>query len=182
MLLLSRPTSRTSRFPVRCRLALASGLALLILAGCDTTEEPVVLFYTETVQFAFTSEAAMMGQTTTLESKDRQGRTLRIDLTEKLRDDGFSKAEVLGAFVESAELELLAPFGIGLDFLDEATLQVEASGASATTVATENDFPSEREAAMDVPHQRGHRESGYCAELWSSLADRSRHAAKRRGL
>ena len=146
MLPLSKQTSRTPRFPVRFRLALVSGVALLVLAGCDTTSEPVVLSVTETVGFDFTSETAMMmGQVTSINGDGR------IDLTEKLRRDGFSKAEVLGAFVESAELDIQAPIGVNLDFLNEATLQIEASGLSETTVATENDPPATSDPApMDV--------------------------------
>ena len=146
MLPLSKQTSRTARFPALRRLAFASGVALLVLAGCDTTSEPVVLFYTETVGFDFTSETAMMmGQVTSI-SGDR-----RIDLTEKLGREGFSKAEVLAAFVESAELDIQAPIGVSLDFLNEAVLQIEASGLSETTVATESDPPATSDPSpMDV--------------------------------
>ena len=141
------PNSRklNPRRPAPGRLALAGSLALLVLAGCDATEEPVVLSFTEEVRLTFASEDAMIGQTTALEA-DR-----RIDLASKMRDQGFGKAEVLAAYVESASLVVLAPFGVNVDFLDEAILQLEATEIGNVTVATQNDFPSTRDpVAFDV--------------------------------
>ena len=137
------------RRPLPGRLALAGALTLLVLAGCGEDlvggSEPVVLSYTRTVELAFTSEAAMMGQTTEIRGADR------INLEDDMREDGFGKAEVLSASVESVTLEVQAPFDVNADFLNEATLRIEATGQSGATVATQDDFPATRDpVALDV--------------------------------
>ena len=139
----------TPRCPAPQRLALAGSLALLTLAGCSEDlvggGEPVILSFTEEVQFEFTSEAAMMmGQTTEILASDR------IDLAEEMRRQGFGKAEVLSATVESARLRVQFPLGVNADFLNAATLQIEAAEQPGATVATQTDFPSAREATLDV--------------------------------
>ena len=139
----------TPRCPAPQRLALAGSLALLTLAGCSEDlvggGEPVILSFTEEVQFEFTSEAAMMmGQTTEIPASDR------IDLAEEMRRQGFGKAEVLSATVESARLQVQFPLGVNADFLNAATLQIEAAEQPGATVATQTDFPSAREATLDV--------------------------------
>ncbi len=140
------------------RGAVATALALgLVLAGCDTVDpgsETVVLFVNvedqlgEDLRFSFEADNAQVGQPLTVAAAQR------IDLGPFLDQQGFSKAEVIAATVESATVGVRFPIQARANFMQQAALQVTATGLSATTVAAQSSFPDSREAALTVQSSR----------------------------
>lgn len=143
------------------RSAFACGLVLLVLAGCDTTEEPIDLFTDEDdlnslkieddardghgLRFEFQSEDVQTGVPVRLRTASR------LDVADFLHDNGFTKGEVLAAYVESVRLVVLAPFEVSADFLDKAAVRLEAEGLPGVEVASQGDFPNARTpVALDV--------------------------------
>lgn len=136
------------------RLAVVLAVSLLVFfVGCDTVDpggESVVLFANvedqlgDDLRFSFDSDNAQVGQALTLQAAQR------IDLGAFLNQQGFSKAEVLSAQVESAAIGVRFPLGVSVDFMDDVTLQLTASGLSATTVASRSTFPSSRDVNLNV--------------------------------
>lgn len=113
---------------------LAGILAVLLLAsGCDTLDTgstPITLPPKEvTFRFELSADDLAAGQTATIPSLTTQ------DITELLRQDGFTKAEIISAGVRQATLRRVQPLNVDLGFLQEVALQVTAEGLPAVTVA-----------------------------------------------
>lgn len=136
------------------RLCLALVPALLLLSGCDSSpsESGTIILRPEVsedadgedISFSFASDGFPVGRLTDVDCD------CRIDLGPYLEGQGFSKADVVSATLESARLVMLFPISEKLDFLDQAILKFEADGLSVTEVANGGPFPSEREAALTV--------------------------------
>lgn len=123
-------------------------LLLITLPGCDTAGEDTATFTLDPVTFKFPvfDESNADNGEVTLASESS------IDLSSTLREFGFTKSEIVSAKVTSvvldrqsvgatsdAPVQLLetAPPGTKVfDFLNEAEVQLTASGQSTTTVAS----------------------------------------------
>lgn len=126
----------------RRRLPLFALLLLLGLAGCDTVDsnEPVVLFADVDV-FRFTFEAdAIDANSPAVLTADAE-----VDLAAFLRQQGFTKDEVISATVSSARLEIIFPVSETADFMDEAILLLDADGLPTLEVAEQTSFPSDND-------------------------------------
>ncbi len=125
-----------------------------VLAGCDAAGEetrtlvlqPEVLEDRQgrDISFTFMSDAFPVGQLEDIACG------CAIDLGPYLQAQGFSKADIVSARLESARLVLLFPISERFDFLDEAILKFEADGLSATEVANRSEFPASREVELNV--------------------------------
>lgn len=133
-------------------------LATLILSGCDTDSlggDSVFLTTTisedidgDDVIFAFSSGDIQEGRLVDLSC----GCTL--DIEAYLNDQGFTKAELVAATVQSARIVMLFPTSEQLNFLDEAILKLSATGASATEVANISTLPAAREVNLQTLSNR----------------------------
>lgn len=138
---MNKNTERTHRrLPVLCLLA------LLLLAGCDTTDtgsNTIVLFASvssgdiEALTFRFNPQTTQTGQSVDLVSVNR------LDIADFLFENGFSQAEIVSATVEAAELEVVFPIPEVASFMDEAILKLDAQGISAIEVAEQTVFPDD---------------------------------------
>ncbi|GIV59492.1 MAG: hypothetical protein KatS3mg043_0581 [Rhodothermaceae bacterium] len=141
-------TCSVLRFPV---LAV---LALLLLTGCDSVGEEggTIVLRPEVsedaegrdISFRFVSDGFPVGQLRDVSCD------CEVDLGPFLQDQGFSKADLVSARLESARLVMLFPIDEQFDFLDQAILKFEADGLSATEVANRSGFPAAREATLNV--------------------------------
>ncbi len=137
------------------RSCLVLAAALLLVSGCDSSspgEGGTLVLRPEVsedvegddISFSFSSDGFPVGQLTDVDCD------CRIDLGPYLESQGFTKADILSATVESARLVMLFPISEQLDFLDQAILKFEADGLSATEVANGGPFPAAREATLTV--------------------------------
>lgn len=132
--------------------------ATLILSGCDTDSlggDSVFLTTTisddvdgDDVIFQFSSGDIQEGRLVDLSC----GCTLDIDAY--LNDQGFTKAQLVSATVQSVRVVMLFPTSEQLDFLDEAILKLGRPGASATEVANISSLPSAREVNLQTLSNR----------------------------
>ena len=133
-------------------------LATLVLSGCDTDSlggDSVFLTHTisedvdgDDVIFSFSSGDIQEGRLVDLSC----GCTLDVEAF--LNDQGFTKAELVSATVQSARIVMLFPTSEQLDFLDEAILKLGATGASDTEVANTTNLPATREVNLQTLSNR----------------------------
>ncbi len=136
------------------RLFLVFAPALLLISGCDSSpgERGTIILRPEVseaadgkdISFSFSADGFPVGQLSDVDCD------CRIDLGPYLEGQGFTKADVVSATLESARLVMLFPISEKLDFLDQAILKFEADGLSVTEVANRGAFPAEREATLTV--------------------------------
>lgn len=126
-------------------LVLAAAVGLLIFSGCDTLEEGGLTLQEKekTFRFEFSSSQLTAGSPTDIASRNQ------VDLTEELRSDGFTTAEVVSAQVSSAEMERVQPIGVSLSFLSQSTLRLTA-GERTAEVASGSSFGSGSRANLTV--------------------------------
>lgn len=132
--------------------------ATLVLSGCDTDSlggDSVILTHTlsedvdgDDVLFTFSSGDIQEGRLVDLSC----GCTLDIDAF--LNDQGFTKAQLVSATVQSVRLVMLFPTSEQLGFLDEVILKLAAPGVSDTEVANISSLPSAREVSLQALSNR----------------------------
>jgi hypothetical protein len=128
--------------------------AALLLTGCDTNSlGGDSVFLTQTISedinggdiiFSFSANDVEEGRLVDLSCD------CTLDVEDFLNDQGFTKAELVSATVQSARLVMLFPTSEQLDFLDQAILKLDAPGVSVTEVANLTGFPSAREVNMQT--------------------------------
>lgn len=132
---------------MRTALVLSCGLLILYAAGCDTLNEPgtITLQAKEaTFRFEFSADQMETGVEMDVVSENQ------ADLTDELRADGFTPAEVLAARVTGVELIRVQPLSVeSLQFLDRATVELR-SGSQSVTVASQSTFPASTRADLSV--------------------------------
>jgi len=131
---------------------------MLVLGGCDTDSlggDSVILTHTisedvdgDDIIFAFSSGDIQEGRLVDLSC----GCTLDVD--EHLNDQGFTKAQLVSATVQSVRVVMLFPTSEQLSFLDEAILKLGAPGSSDTEVANITSLPSAREVNLQTLSNR----------------------------
>lgn len=131
------------------RLFLLVGLALPLLMGCDSEEgssDPVTLFVEldDDFRFSFRGSDIQTGRLQDLRCN------CQVDISPFLFDQGFSKADIISASVESVQLEMLFPISAQANILNQAIVKLEADGVSATEVANQTSFPNSRSASISV--------------------------------
>ena len=132
---------RLSRFLSVAALA----ALLLLLPACDTVgeigNENVILTRDATFAFDFQVDAP--------QASLRATSTNQVDLAGQL--EGFTKAEILSATVTSARLTRIQPVRADLsELMNAATLELTASGASATSIAQLASPPASAEAQLTI--------------------------------
>ncbi len=158
MLPISSRIPSTMRECLRRSALLTLVAATLILSGCDTDSlggDSVFLTTTisenvdgDDILFTFSSGDIQEGRLEDLSC----GCTLDIDAY--LNDQGFTKAQLVSATVQSARLVMLFPTSEQLDFLDEVILKLGAAGVSDTEVANVSSLSAVREVNLQTLSNR----------------------------
>ncbi len=130
------------------RYAIGVYLAILLLtSGCDTLDlvggDAITLTYS-TGDLCFRFNGITNGGSRTVVSEDA------LDLEAFLSREGFTKGDVVGARVRSAEIRLVFPLGQTLTIFDSVDLQLRAVGGSGVTVASSDAMANERRDNLDV--------------------------------
>lgn len=136
-----------SRKPFR-QYAIGVYLAiLLVTSGCDTLDlvggDAITLTYS-TGDLCFRFNGVTSGGSRTVVSEDA------LDLAAFLSSEGFTKGDIVGARVRSAEIRLVFPLGQTLTIFDSADLQLRAVGGASVTVASSDAMANERRDNLDV--------------------------------
>ncbi|HRR09528.1 MAG TPA: hypothetical protein PLO56_12630 [Rhodothermales bacterium] len=116
---------------------LLSLLFLLTSSGCDPVGPTDTVTLTANKEFFFTF-ASGDGQTKTRSLTSDN----KIDITDVLTAQNFTKAALSSGTLDSAVLEVIFPTGIPVSFLKTVTLSFSAPGLSTLVVATQTNFPS----------------------------------------
>lgn len=133
-------------------------VATLVLSGCDTDSlggDSVFLTTTisenvdgDDILFTFSSGDIQEGRLEDLSC----GCTLDVD--SYLNDQGFTKAQLVSATVQSVTLERHFPTSEQLDYLNEVILKLGTPGVSDTEIANVSDLPAAREVNLQVLSNR----------------------------
>jgi len=125
-------------------------LLMLVLQGCDTTssDNAIVFNKVNIPEFRFEFPGDMLSEGQALELTT----SVRVDLTDELdRLGGFTKDDVIGATVQSAQLFQGFPVTQKLGYLDQAIVKLVATSPARVTEVADVTNPDDlREVDMSL--------------------------------
>ncbi|MEM6646586.1 MAG: hypothetical protein AAF730_10070 [Bacteroidota bacterium] len=136
--------------PRTLRLGVLAAAGLLIFSSCDSgsigngSQQITLTTELNTLRFRFNADDLRTGR---LEDVDC-GCTL--DVGAFLESRGYTKADIVSAQVQSAQLVMLFPINARANILSKAILKLDAEGVSPTEVADESVFDAQREAPLTI--------------------------------
>ncbi|GAB5518131.1 MAG: hypothetical protein RhofKO_03820 [Rhodothermales bacterium] len=136
--------------PRTFRLGLLAVASLLVFSSCDSgaigggTQRITLTTELNTLRFRFNADDLRTGR---LEDVDCG---CSLDIAGFLESRGYSKADIVSAQVQSAQLVMLFPITARANILNKAILKLDAEGVSSTEVADESTFTAQREAPLTV--------------------------------
>jgi len=116
------------------------------LQGCDAVDGGTIYLQPKEAVFryAFSADDLQVGQTSVIPAIST------VDLGDALLADGFSKGEVLTATISSVMLERINPIGVSLSFIDDVSVDLQATGVTNTSIADHSNLPDNRLATLTV--------------------------------
>lgn len=136
----------------------ATLLAVLLLAGCDSSTDPTARSITLT-----TNGGDLLQLDFTFSGADHPSNMLddytsdnAIDLSSFLSSKGgFRKSEILSARVKSAQILMVKPVQADVDLIQDVVLKLKTDNLSSIEVAEQSSFPAgQREQALNVRPNR----------------------------
>ena len=116
-------------------------LLTLSITGCDTTSSPdpssTVTVIVDDLFFSFDADAASIGRLTDLVSLS----SANVDAA-LARSGAYTRAQITGARVRKATLEVMFPVRERVDFLQQVVLKLDAPNLSPLEVGEQNTFSS----------------------------------------
>lgn len=116
-------------------------LLTLSITGCDTTSSPdpssTVTVIVDDLFFSFDADAASVGRLTDLVSLS----SANVDAA-LARSGAYTRAQITGARVRKATLEVMFPVRERVDFLQQVVLKLDAPNLSPLEVGEQNTFSS----------------------------------------
>jgi hypothetical protein len=122
-------------------------LLLVMTSGCDTLDlggGDTITLTTTVRDICFRFTGITDGASRSVVSEDG------INLASFLLSEGFSKADVVSARVQSAEIRILFPQGQNLSVFEAANLQLRTGGEGGVSVASSSDLANARNDALTV--------------------------------
>ena len=116
-------------------------LLTLSITGCDTTSSPdpssTVTVIVDDLFFSFDADAASIGRLTDLVSLSSANVEAAL-----ARSGAYTRAQITGARVRKATLEVMFPVRERVDFLQQVVLKLDAPNLSPLEVGEQNTFSS----------------------------------------
>ncbi|MEM1096702.1 MAG: hypothetical protein AAGJ10_19050 [Bacteroidota bacterium] len=137
-------------FPRTLRLGVLAVAGMLIFSSCDSgsigggSQQITLTTELNNLRFRFNADDLRTGR---LEDVDCG---CALDVGSFLESRGYTKADIVSAQVQSAQLVMLFPINARANILNKAILKLDAEGVSSTEVADESVFDAQREAPLTI--------------------------------